>query len=297
VFERSSARTQALPAGLLIRRRWRPTVTTVAQYVILCTLVLLALFPVAMMVSMSLRPSTLIYADFWGLPIPPTFTNYRAALFDLIPAMLRTLYVCALSIAGILIFAAPAAYAFARLRFLGRELLFYAVLAIMMIPGAILLTPHFILANQLGLRGSLEGLVVFYVAGGQSFAIFLLTTFFRTQSEEIFEAARVDGASEWQALLAIAIPLARPILVTIGIMNFLHIYDDFIWPSLMLPKSVHTLMLALEKYNPQVEELVNRPDLGAQTAGFVFATLPQLVLFAFGMKYFIQGLTSGSVKA
>lgn len=297
MFARPPSRSQTLAAGLATWRRRRLSPTTVVQYTVLCALVLLALFPVVMMVAMSLRPSTLIYADFWGLPIPPTFANYRAALFDLVPAMLRTLYVCALSIMGILACAAPAAYAFAQLRFLGRELLFYAVLAIMMIPGAILLTPHFILANQLGLRGSLEGLIVFYIAGGQSFAIFLLTTFFRTQSEEIFEAARVDGASEWQALRAIAIPLARPILVTIGIMNFLHIYDDFIWPSLMLPKSVHTLMLALEKYNPQVEELVNRPDLGAQTAGFVFATLPQLVLFAFGMKYFIQGLTAGSVKA
>ena len=269
----------------------------VIQYVLLVVLLLLSLFPLYIMLSMSLRPSTLIYADFWGLPLPPTFTNYRAAIFGLIPSMLRTLLVCFVSIAGILLFAAPAAYAFARLRFVGKEYLFWLVLTIMIIPGVIMLTPHFILANQLGLRGSLHGLVIFYIAGGQPFAIFLLTTFLRSQPDEMFEAARVDGASELQALLKIALPLAWPIMVTIGIMNFLNLYDDYIWPALMLHKDIYTLMLELERYSPQVEEMVNRPDLGSQTAGFVFATIPQLILFALGMRYFIQGLTSGSVKA
>ncbi len=269
----------------------------VIQYVLLVVLLLLSLFPLYIMLSMSLRPSTLIYADFWGLPLPPTFNNYRAAIFGLIPSMLRTLLVCFVSIAGILLFAAPAAYAFARLRFVGKEYLFWLVLTIMIIPGVIMLTPHFILANQLGLRGSLHGLVIFYIAGGQPFAIFLLTTFIRSQPDEMFEAARVDGASELQALLKIALPLAWPIMVTIGIMNFLNLYDDYIWPALMLHKDIYTLMLELERYSPQVEEMVNRPDLGSQTAGFVFATIPQLILFALGMRYFIQGLTSGSVKA
>jgi ABC-type glycerol-3-phosphate transport system permease component len=288
----------APPAAAALRLRPpRLTGGRVVQYGLLTLLLLLSLFPLYIMLSMSLRPSTLIYADYWGLPLPPTFNNYRAAIFGLIPAMLRTLLVSFAAIAGILLFAAPAAYAFARLRFPGKAALFWLVLTIMIIPGVIMLTPHFILAAQLGLRGSLWGLIVFYVAGGQPFAIFLMTTFLRSQPDEMFEAARVDGASELQALLRLALPLAWPIMVTIGIMNFLHIYDDFIWPALMLPKSDYTLMLDLERYNPQVEEMLNRPDLGSQTAGFVFATIPQLILFALGMRYFIQGLTSGSVKA
>ncbi len=290
---------QATRVGLPARaaRRRRLTLSTVTQYAVLLALLALAFYPIVMMVFMSLRPTPLIYADFWGLPLPPTFGNYRLAIISLIPALLRTLHVCLTSIAGILVFACPASYAFARMRFVLKDQLFYAVLAIMMIPGAIMLTPNFILATQLHLRGSLEGLIAFYIAGGQPFAIFLLTTFFRGQSEEIFEAARVDGASEVQALIHLAIPLARAILVTIAIMNFLGIYDDFIWPSLMLPQSSYTLILALQQFNPQVEQMLNRPDIGTQTAGFVFATVPQLILFAFGMKYFIQGLTSGSIKA
>jgi len=265
--------------------------------VLLGLLLFFAFFIILVMISMSLRPTVLIYADFWALPWPPVSTNYRTAVFDLIPSMVRTLFISSVSIFGILVVACPSAYAFARMKFPGSGVLFYLVLAVMMIPGIILLTPHFILAQQLHLRGTLYGLVIFYIAGGQPFAIFLLSTFFRSQSEEIFEAARIDGASELHSLLRIAIPLAWPILMTVAILNFLGIYDDFIWPRLMLPQHLETLVLALERYNPQIGEYSNRPELGPQAAGYVFASLPQLLIFVFAMKYFIQGLTSGAVKA
>jgi ABC-type glycerol-3-phosphate transport system permease component len=273
-----------------------PKAATVVQYGLLILLLFLSFFIVLLMGALSLRPTVLIYVDFWALPWPPIFGNYQKAVFDLIPSLLRTLYICAASICGVLTISCTAAYAFARMRFPGRDALFYVVLAVLMIPGIILLTPHFIIATDLGLRGSLWGLIVFYVAGGLPFAVFLITTFFRSQPQEIFEAARVDGASPVQALYQIAIPLAWPILVTVAIFNFLSIYSDFIWPSLMLSQGQQTLILALEQYNPQVGEFGSRPDIGMQTAGYVFATVPQLLIFTFGMKYFVQGITSGAVK-
>lgn len=275
----------------------RQRLQTAAQYGALVVLLFFSFFVILVMVSMSLRPTVLIYADFWALPWPPVFTNYQTAIFDLLPSMLRTLFISVVSIVGILAVACPASYAFARMRFPGSEILFYIVLGVMMIPGIILLTPHFVLAQQLHLRGTLYGLIIFYIAGGQPFAIFLLSTFFRSQSEEIFEAARIDGSTELQSLLKIAIPLAWPILMTVAILNFLGIYDDFIWPRLMLPQNMETLVLALERYNPQIGEFTSRPELGPQSAGYVFASLPQLLIFIFAMKYFIQGLTSGAVKA
>jgi ABC-type glycerol-3-phosphate transport system permease component len=276
--------------------RWQ-LIKTALHYLILISLVMLSGFVIVMMVAMSLRPTPLIYADFWGLPWPPIFDNYQTALLYLIPPMLRTLGITFVSLAGILFFACLASYALARTRFPGREFLYYLIIGVMLIPGVILLTPNFILANQLGLRGNVLGLIVFYIAGNQPFAIFLITTFFRSQSEEMFEAARIDGASELQALWHIALPLARPILVTVGMLNFIGLYDDYIWPSLMLPQNQQTLVLALERFNPQQGSFSSLPNLGPQTASFVFATLPQLILFIIGMKYFIQGLTSGSVKA
>jgi ABC-type glycerol-3-phosphate transport system permease component len=277
--------------------RLGPKFGTAAQYGALLLLLFLSFFIVLLMIALSLRRTVLIYVDFWALPWPPIWDNYHNAILDLVPSLLRTLYVCVASIVGILAISCAAAYAFARLRFPGRDALFYIVLAVLMIPGVILLTPNFIIASKYGLRGSLWGLIVFYIAGGLPFGVFLITTFFRSQPAEIFEAARVDGATELQALWRIAVPLAFPILVTVGIFNFLSIYSDFIWPSLMVNESKQTLILALERYNPQVSEFGTRQDIGMQTAGYVFATVPQLIVFALGMKYFIQGVTSGAVKA
>jgi ABC-type glycerol-3-phosphate transport system permease component len=282
------------------RSAWRAATggfATTAHYGVLLVLLFLTFFIFVLMISLSLRRSIMIYLDFWAWPWPVYWNNYQAAMTDLIPSAVRTLIVTGASILGILVISSLASYAFARIRFPGREVVFYLVLAVMMIPGVILLTPHFILANNLGLRGSLWGLVVFYVAGGLPFGIFLITTFFRSQPAEIFEAARIDGANEWQSLIRIAMPLAFPILVTVAIMNFVAIYSDFIWPSLMLRQEQQTIMLALEQYNPASSEFSNRPDLGRQTAGYLVATIPQLIVFSVGMKYFIKGVTSGAVKA
>ncbi|HEY8455829.1 MAG TPA: carbohydrate ABC transporter permease [Actinopolymorphaceae bacterium] len=281
-----------------MRRPIQQQIPGLVQYVVLVLLAVASFALIFLMVSLSLRPGVLIYVDFWDLlPWPLYFGNYQRALLTLLPSMGRTLLVSVASIAGILVISTLASYAFARIRFPGRELLYHIVLAVMTIPAIILLTPHFVLANQLHLVGSLWGLIIFYIAGGLPFGIFLITTFFRSQPSEVFEAARVDGASEMQAMVRIAVPLAFPILVTVAMMNFLSIYGDFIWPTLVLTEENETLLMALQAFNPQVSEFASRPDFGVQAAGYAFATVPQLVVFALGMKYFVAGVTSGAIKA
>jgi len=254
--------------------------------------------PILIMLSMSVRRTTLIYADFWGSPIPPYWQNYATTLFQLLPAMIRSLWVYCMAIVGTLLFASISGYAFARLEFPGKELLFiFMVLIVMMIPGVVTLAPRFVLVGKLGLKGSLWGLAITYMAG-QPFAIFLLSTFFRSQPEEMFESARVDGATEWQTLWKIAMPLARPIIVTLAIMNFLGVFGDLIWPSLLLRSENKTLMLALLNYQPLVarDERTSRPELGPITAAYVFASIAPLIIFIVGMRYYIAGLTSGAIK-
>jgi ABC-type glycerol-3-phosphate transport system permease component len=276
----------------------RANLNSVLSTVVLLSILFFSFVPVIMMVAMSLKDSILIYGDFWALPIPPMWSNYNRALLDLVAPAARTIIMAAVSIVGITFFSCLAAYAFARLKFFGKELLFYLVIFIFLVPGVLTLTPSFVLANMLGLRNSLPGLTLFYVGGGQVFAIFILRAFFQSQPEEIFESARLDGASELRSVFAIAVPLARPILVTLAIMNFLAIYNDLIWPLLMLPSPENrTLTIALQAYQPPNERLPGRPDLGVITAGYVFASIPILLVFAFGMKYYIEGLTSGAIKS
>jgi ABC-type glycerol-3-phosphate transport system permease component len=286
-----------LPSRTEVRAR-RAVVVTV-QYGLLIFFGLLSFLLVFLMLSMSLRPGVHIYIDYWRFfQWPPFWGNYRTALLDLMPAMGRTLLVCFVSISLMLIIATVASYAFARISFHGRDTIYFLILAVIVIPGIILLTPHFVQANQLRIMGSLWAVIVFAVAGGLPWAIFLITTFFRSQPQSLFEAARIDGASELQSLFRIAVPLAMPILITVAMLQFMSIYGDFIWPTLVLTKNNETLMMALQQYDPPVlgNEGQTRPDLGAQTAGYAFATIPQFILFALGMKYFIKGVTSGAIK-
>lgn len=259
-----------------------------ASIMILLVLLMLSFVPVGMMVVMSLRDSFSIRFDFWALPRLPQWSNYGGALMVLTMPLARTLYVAIISVAGITLFACVAAYAFARLRFFGKEFLFYAVIFILLVPSVLTLTPNFVLAMSLGLRNTLEGLMIFYIAGGQAFSIFLLRAFFQSQPEEVFEAARMDGAGELRMVWSIAVPLAQPILITLGIMNFLSIYNDFIWPLLMLiSKELYTVTIVLQSYGG---------DLSAAMAGYVVASLPILALFAYGMEYYVEGLTSGAIQ-
>jgi len=272
------------------------TVWSVIQYSILAVLIIVSYIPMIMGIQMSLKSSAQVYADFFALPNPIVWGNYSTAILQLIQPLLNTLYISAVSIVVGVAIASVASYAFARLHMFGKNALFMVLLILMMVPGVLTLTPTFLLAVQLRLRDTSSGLMLFYIAGSQAFSIFLMRSFFESQPEELFESARLDGASELQSLLRIAIPLARPIIVTIGIMNLLSYYNDLIFPMLMLvTPEKQTLMVMLQKFQPPLKTM-NRPDIAVQTAAYMVACIPLLLVFSVGMKYYIQGITSGAVK-
>ncbi len=263
----------------------------------LSSLLLAAYLPILMMVSMSLRESGRIYADFWALPWPLYPANYASAFSVLFWPAVNTLLICGVTVAGVLVLSTVSGYAFARLKFPGRSVLFGVVMMLMMTPGMLLLTPNYVLAVKLGLRDTYAGLWLFYVSSGQVLGIFLMRSFFAALPEELFESARLDGASEWQCIWRIAVPLCRPILVTVAITTTIGVYNDLIWPLLMINNPEReTLMQALLRFIPADREATGRTDLGAVTAGYVFASLPILAIFWIGMKAYIRGTLSGAVK-
>jgi len=263
-------------------------------------LLLLALeyLPIIMMVNISFRKSIDIFANFWDFPWPLETGNYANAFRKLFLPALNSMLVSLGSVCGILILATLSGHVFGRLKFMGKNLLFYMVLALMMVPTMLLLAPNYALAVKLGLRDTYWGLWLFYIASGQVFGIFLCTSFFKSLPESLYEAARLDGANELQCIWHISVPLSRPILVTVGIMTFLSFYNDLIWPMLILnDPNKETLMLALMSFNPVDPKQSSRPDIGVQAAGYVFASLPLLAVFWFGMKHYIRGITAGAIKA
>lgn len=270
---------------------------TLISLLILGCLLFFAFVPMFLMCSMSLRRTVDIYTDFWALPFPAHWGNYGNALATLVRPTFNSLFIGTTSVMGILVLSTLSGYAFARLRFYGKEFLFGLILILMMVPGMLLLTPNYILAMKLGLRDSYWGLWLFYVSGGQIVGIFLMRSFFQALPEELFESARMDGATELRCIWHIAIPLSRPIMVTVAITTILGLYSDIIWPMLIInDNDKETLMQALIRFNPASQESTKLTDLGVVAAGYVFATIPIMIIFWFGMKTYMQGILSGAVK-
>jgi ABC-type glycerol-3-phosphate transport system permease component len=262
------------------------------SYVFLIVVAFLTFLPFFLMITISFKTR----AQFAVQPIWPTFPlhfeNYRFAWEQVLRPVLNTVIVCIASIAGTLLVASLAAYAFARFRFPGSRVLFLGVISLLMVPDVLLLVPRYVVTSQLHLLGNYLGLIIPYMSFGSIFAIFVLRTFFASVPGELIEAARMDGASHWTIFWRIMIPLSRPILSTLAIIQLIRVWNDFIWPFVVISKkSQYTLALILKTFSS---------DFGTQwgliMACYVMASLPLLLVFAFASKQFIKGLTSGAVK-
>ena len=271
-------------------------------------LLTLSLVPFGMMLVMSLKSNAQIFAHFWEPPGPARWDFYGQAYRALNGYILNTLVVALLTIVGVLVLSSLAGYTFARHRFPGREGLYYLILALMMVPGILTLIPTFALVKAIqfpaihlggwtfgpfALLNTRWALILPYISSGQIFGILLCRSFFQSLPEELFEAARMDGASELDVFRRIAVPLSRPILATIAIMTTLTVYNDYIWPLVVISdNSLQTFSVGVTRFAGEFNL-----DYGPTLAGYVLGSLPLLLLFAVGMRHFIQGITAGALKA
>jgi multiple sugar transport system permease protein len=263
-------------------------------FLIALVLLLLTFIPVFTMIFLSLKSTIQIYGDFFALPNPLEWSNYNKAIGMLIPNMINTLIVVSAGTLLTLVLCAMSGYVFARLRFPLKDFLFVAVIALMMVPGVLTLTPQYSLVQKYGLYNTWWALILPWAAGGQIFGILLCRTSMSQLPMEMFEAARIDGCSEFKALIRIALPLSKPILSTIAVMNMVGFYNDFIWPLLVIENNSKQVINVVIRV---FQSMTGTVDLGSMIAGFVFATIPLLILFIFTSRLYIEGITSGAVKA
>jgi len=265
------------------------------------------ILPFLWMLSTSLKPESQIFRfpPVW-LPDRWQWSNYVEAMQAAAFAryFINTLiYAGAVTITNLL-FCSMAAYAFARLRFRGRNLLFILVLGTMMIPGQVTMVPVFIMLKHwpfaggndaLGLGGhgllnSYTGLVL--PVAVSAFGIFLLRQFFMTLPSELEDAARIDGCSEAGIYWRIILPLSKPALATLSIFTFTAAWNEFLWPLLIMSKdSMKTLQVGLQVFQTQY---TTRWDL--LMAGTVLVTLPVLIVFLVGQRYFTRGIALTGMK-
>jgi multiple sugar transport system permease protein len=188
------------------------------------------------------------------------------------------------------LFNVMAGYAFAKLHFKGREPLFKALLAALVIPGQVAMMPLFLMLKSLGLVNTWAGVIVPGMAG--IFGIFLVRQYARSVPDALIEAARIDGASESRIFFQIVLPLLKPVVVTLALFGFLGSWNDFMWPLIVLTDGqLQTLPVALASLS---REHVQDNEL--MMAGSVVTVLPVLVLFLLLQRHYMQGLLMGSVK-
>ena len=265
-----------------------------ALYLTLVVFLVLTFVPLAIMVTMSFRNNGQIYANFWGLPDPWLLSNYVQGFTSVIHYALNSVADSLASVALIVVLSSLSGYVFARHRFPGKEVLYLLILGLLMIPGILTLIPAFVLTHQLGIWNTPLALILPWTAGGQVLGIFLCRSFIASLPEELFEAGRIDGAGEFQLWYKVAVPLSWPILMTIAILSMVNNYNDFIWPLLVISSdSLQVISVGLTQFTTAH----GVTDYGPQMAAYVVASVPLLIVFLFGMKYFIQGITSGAIKA
>jgi multiple sugar transport system permease protein len=201
---------------------------------LLALLLGLTLVPIVNMLTMSLKDNGQIFARFWSSPNPYRWANYADGWRAMRGYIANSLLVSISSMAGVVFLSSISGYVFARQRFPGKQFLFLVILSLLMIPGMLTLIPSFMLINNLGLIDTRWALILPWISGGQVFGILICRGFFGGLPEELFEAARMDGAREWELYSRIAVPLSWPIMVTLAIMNIVGTYNDFLWPLLVI---------------------------------------------------------------
>lgn len=261
---------------------------------LLITNTVLVLYPILMMGLSAFKSTPELFRNPFGLP-----ENWNLANFIKVwertnfPLYFRnSLIVTSGAVLLILVLGVMAAYALARYRFRGNELLYLFFLSGLMIPLRLAVIPLFIQLKAMGLINNHLGLICIYGAQGLPSAVFILTGFLRTLPSDLEDAARIDGASELQILLRIMLPLTRPALVIVAIYNLVPVWNDFFFPLVFLQKeSLKTLPLGLTVFMGQYST-----DWAVLFAGLSLAALPVVVVYIFMSRQFIAGLTAGALK-
>lgn len=267
---------------------------SIVLYVLLTLGLVLMIAPFVWMVLGSFKPQGefLRLPPTW-LPEQPTFNNFQRLIdqLDMPRFFFNSIVVAAAVTVGTLIFAPMLGYALAKVQFSGKGVLMGLVLATLMLPGAAILVPQFVLMSALGLVNSYPALILPFLAG--PFGVFLTRQFFSGLPDELLEAARIDGASEFRIFWTIAMPLAGPVLATLGILTFLGSWNSFIYPLVMAQEpEMYTLPVALATFATGQYQA----DHGMLMAGALVLVLPILVIFVLLQRWITEGIATTGLK-
>jgi len=278
------------------RKVIRKTISLSISYLILTMMAAIFVIPFLWLVVTSLKPINQVFTDppIW-IPHPILWSNYKDALttpaFPFLKLLRNTLFYVIMTTIGTVISSSIVAYGFSRLRFQGRDVLFAITLSTMMLPGIVTLIPTYVLFKVLGWVGTYAPLIVptFF---GAAFNIFLLRQFMITIPYDLTDAALVDGATHFDILWRIMLPLIKPALLVIGVMNIMYTWNDFFGPLIYL-SSQEQYPLVMGLYAFQMRFSIQWNLMMAASLATCF---PLIALFFVAQRYFIEGITLTGLK-
>jgi ABC-type glycerol-3-phosphate transport system permease component len=252
----------------------------------------IALIPILFMLNISLKTPGQFLTKPLEITFPFAWDNYVIAFNVLKRSILNTFGMTIAVVVLSLAVSSMAGYAFARFTFPGKDFLFWFYLSVLFIPDILTFATKFTVVERMGILDTYIVQILPYIANAQIFQTVVLRSFFSGISNEIVEAARVDGASVFQVFWNIVLPMSRPILATLAVLRAVGFWDEWVWPLVTIT-SYDVRPLGLQVFYLQSD--IGR-HVGRQMAGFVVASVPLIALFVVASKQFVEGLTSGAVK-
>jgi len=263
-------------------------------YLVLILFALFFLLPLLWMVVTAFKPFEEWLTPNW-IPVNPTLENFTSIFNDkslpVVNWFLNSLLIASLFTLVILIIDSLAGYAYARLEFPGKNLLFSLMLATLVMPGIMFLIPNYLTVARLGWIGTIQGVIVPGFAG--VFGVFFMRQFFQSLPKELEEAAYIDGASVSRTFFSVILPLSKGPLITLGIITFLTSWNDFLWSLLILGGDRQSLTLPVGLATLQGQYTF---DYGKLMAGALILTVPVLILYAFFQRYIIRSISMTGIK-
>ena len=247
-------------------------------------------YPVLYLAFAAFRTKADYLANPFGLPSEWTFQNFIVLWnnYDMGRALLNSVIVVSAGLVLQMMVAIVAGYALARLPVPGARTINATFVSVMLVPSQVLIIPIYLLLSRLGLVGSLPGLILVYVATGLPFTVFFLTAAFGGVDRAILEAARVDGAGFWRSLFSVATPMAAPGIATLGVLQFLGMWNELLFAYILLPNDQLRLL------TPALAQIGGRftSDQPLVSAGLIVTALFPMLLLAFASKYVMSGLAA-----
>ena len=279
-------------------------ITTTIVYILLIALALIVIFPFYWMIITSLKSNSEVeQINQTFFPSIVMWSNYVYVFdsFDFLKYMKNTIVVAIFSTAGTLITTIFAAFAFARLKFKGREPLFLVFLMTMMIPGEMMVISNYITVAAFGWIGTGQTLTKAYLAMivpflVSVFHIYLLRQNFKQIPNELYLAAKVDGKSDWKFLWRVMVPLAAPTLISITILKFMGTWNSYVWPNLVTNSDDFRLISNGLRGSSFTDADIGKTSYGYQMAATVLVTVPLFLLFVFFRKYIMRGVGRAGIK-